>query len=74
MTVTTDSDLRDDRTVSAVGLGRELSRRRTPAWTLWLGYLSLGGTMTCAELSDTLAGTRPTTSAELYLMAQAFNC
>lgn len=72
--MTTDSDLRGDRSVSAAGLGRELSRRRTPAWTLWLVYLSLGGTVTFPEVSETLAGTRSTTPAEHYLLAQALNC
>jgi hypothetical protein len=71
--MTTDSDLHDGRALSAVALGRELARRGTPVWTLWLGYLSLGGTMTLPELGDTLAGTRPTGSAELYLLAQSLN-
>lgn len=70
--VSLDSNLlRDDITASAAALGRDLTRTGVPHWSLWLGYLALGGTMSLFELRDTLGGTRQTSQHELYLMTQA---
>ncbi len=62
------------RLVSAAALGRELRRTATPAWTLWLGYLSLGGALTYTQVDNALAGARLITASDLYLLQQARNC
>lgn len=62
------------RLVSAATLGREVLRTRTPAWTLWLGYLSLGGTLSYTQVDKALAGARLVTASDLYLLQQARNC
>lgn len=62
------------RLVSATNLGRELHRTRTPAWTLWLGYLSLGGALSYIQVDNALAGARLITASDLYLLQQARNC
>jgi len=72
--VSIDSNVRgDEAMVSGADLGAELARGGVPLWNVWLGYLSLGGAMSYAELTDTVAGSRLTPGRELYLMMQASN-
>lgn len=59
--------------MSAVGVRREMRRRRLDAWTVWVGYLSLGGTATFPELSAALAGTAAFSPQQTYLLVQALN-
>ncbi len=50
-----------------------MRRRRLDAWTVWVGYLSLGGTATFPELSAALAGTAAFSPQQTYLLVQALN-
>lgn len=59
--------------LSAAGLAADLERDGTTAWRLWLGYLSLGGTLSFPDLTDTLAGRRTVSASDLYLLVQARN-
>lgn len=58
--------------MSAVGVRREMRRRRLDAWTVWVGY-RLGGTATFPELSAALAGTAAFSPQQTYLLVQALN-
>lgn len=58
-------------TISVTGLGAELRRTGTTPWTLWLGYLSHGGTLSFAELEDALGGGLLVSVHDHYLMEQA---
>jgi len=59
--------------MSAVGVHREMRRRHLDAWTVWAGYLSLGGTATFPELSAALAGTAVLSPQQTYLLVQTLN-
>lgn len=59
--------------MSAVGVHREMLRRHLDAWTVWAGYLSLGGTATFPALASALAGTTELDPQQTYLLVQALN-
>lgn len=57
--------------LSAAGLAADLERDGTTPRSLWLGYLSLGGTLSFPQLSDTLAGHQAISASDLYLLVKA---
>lgn len=71
----TINDLRsgDRSPLSAAGLAADLERDGVAPSSLWLGYLSLGGTLSFPQLSDALAGHRAVSPSDLYLLVQARN-
>lgn len=60
-------------TMSPVVMAREMRRRGLEAWRVWVGYLSLGGTASFAELCSALAGAGALQPREVYLLTQALN-
>lgn len=52
---------------------RARAQDRSASFSLWLGYLSLGGTLSLIELNDGLGGRAPIADTDLYLLAQAHN-
>jgi hypothetical protein len=59
--------------MSAVGVRREMRRRQLDARTVWVGYLSLGGTASYARLAAALAGTSYLDPQQTYLLVQTLN-
>ncbi len=59
--------------MSVVGVHREMRRRQLDAGTVWVGYLSLGGTVTFPELAAALAGAGPLDPQQIYLLVQTLN-
>lgn len=72
-TNTPDAEVAAAGVMSAVGVRREMRRRHLDTWTVWAGYLGLGGTATFPQLAAALAGTVALAPQQTDLLVQSLN-